>query len=92
MANDDKRKRLAVGYVHCKDIMKAGGADVQSMARVEDIMLASIRTLDFLWGANADKTMDYVLESVLRHMALVAADATKGDHEKIYMEMITRSH
>jgi hypothetical protein len=92
MSSDNKKNRLAVGYVNCKNTMKDGGASLEAMAKVENIMLASIRTLDFLWDSNADKAMDYVLEAILRHMALVASEAVDGDQNKIYIDMITKTH
>lgn len=88
MQNDNKKQRLAVGYVNCKRIMKENNADFIYLAKVEDIMLASIRTLHFLWDNNADKATDYILESVLMHMALVASEATGIKQGDVYMEMI----
>lgn len=87
--NNDRRSKLAVGYVKCKSLMTDGGADELSLIRVEDIMLASIRTLDFMWDNNAEKSMDYVLECILKKMALVAADAIRGDQDKIYIAMVS---
>lgn len=88
MTNDNKKQRLAVAYVKCKKLMKDGDADFASLTKVEDIMLASIRTLHFIWDTNADKTTDYLLESVLRHMAFVAGEAIGMDVNDVYRQMI----
>lgn len=90
MNSDNRKNKLAVAYVKCKTIMNDGGAGTDAMAKVENIMLASIRTLDFLWDNNADKVMDYVLEAILRHMALVASESVGGDHNKIYIDMVSK--
>lgn len=89
MGNDNKKQRLALAYVKCKKLMKDDNADFESLTKIEDIMLASIRTLDFIWESNADKTTDYILESVIRHMALVAGEAIGKNQNDVYVEMIT---
>ncbi len=87
--NQDKKSKLAKAYVKCRFVMQREKATIDAQIRVEDIMLASIRTLDFIWEANADKSLDYILESILRHMAFVAAEDTGGNQDKIYIEMIS---
>lgn len=92
MSNDNRKHRLSVAYVNCKNLMKESGANKSAAARIDDIMLASIRTLDFIWDTNADRTLDYLLDQIILQMAQVAAKELNQDRDKIYIDLIVEKH
>lgn len=68
--------------------MVENGASENGIARISDIMLASIRTLDFLWDSTSGDSLDYVLDQIIYQFASVAAHETGLNKDDIYVKLL----
>ena len=84
----NRKKRLADAYMACKHFMVDHGCTYHAIDRIDDIMLASIRTLGFLWDSNANRSLDHILDSIIMQMSEIAANETGSSKEEIYVLLV----
>lgn len=83
----DRKTRLAIGYAHCHFLLIEHGK-TEAAHKIEDIMLASIRTLGFVWSTeNADRSLDTMFDIIKREIATVTAEALGTDRDTILKAM-----